>query len=994
MITILTEVTVLFKDKLKKFLIGFIAIIMMILTIAPTVVEASNMYFLAFTYDLDNATIQPTTYYSEVDYMVNNHVEVKSGFDGDDVRYIQDADGNLVFRMNDGAGSSKITIPGIGNMSSAFPSSVSGDYEYTLPFSFPGVQVNTGPVGTNQGGARNGTSSDEEQAGWVGNQLTNGFNRLLTIAYIAEHGNEPTVTKDHLASVAMKVATMGVNSSNHTFGKSTNREVTIKVNSHTGGTTDKHIDDAFYRTVSVEYAKDPSSNVTLNLPVEVNKGYSDKKSERMYGEVNGTPYQTESRNLKDVYSITWQHMVMQANMNAANDILVGNVQDLNPPGRIEATMVSMLGGLASGIRMLLGLDSVTNLVFNQGAYGDSTHLGVMPHQLIGVADASYLVILAISVIVLIGAFVKMLVDSNLSVINPQMRVNMKDSFLAIIGALFILAVFQPIWGSLMSLNHSLVTLFSGLSHNSMDFAGRLVTGGGLAGIFVAIAFLIVEIWFNVYYIVRTLTILFLYILSPLAIISIAFGGKARSIFTSWSKELLGALFIQSIHALVIGVISSGMDRGVGSSMIWQFVILLNVIPLSNLIRGTVMNLGGDSIGRSAEQAERGLIMGGAVMGGLALKGAGVAAQGFKDNVMGGSSESNIATSSSSPGGGGGGSRVGSSGGSGGVSSGGGSSAINMSDEAIDKSHAPVETGNAQHIKAGGSHAVDNFRNSKAVQALNSKPARAIASGVAQTAGAALTVGTSLGDLATGGGGSSQGVIAAQRMFGGKGSGAGGGGGGRLSSTEEIAQQAHPTKRLAKLESEGHVGSKGELSLNNTEDGHQILTSSKEALSASTGIEDIQALPSSANHRSGSTSMTLSDTTKDSEGNTVEMPAENKAALDYAAEISHANASGEGITREKREAYRDMKQNTGISNVSYDKESGKYNITMDNQAMNWEGTASNDNHFMVKASETADKNLPDFNTSGGTNTQRLKSWHNENKGISMSDEDEDSKATGS
>ena len=63
-------------------------------------------------------------------------------------------------------------------------------------------------------------------------------------------------------------------------------------------------------------------------------------------------------------------------------------------------------------------------------------------------------------------------------------------------------------------------------------------------------------------------------------------------------------------------------------------------------------------------------------------------------------------------------------------------------------------------------------------------------------------------------------------------------------------------------------------------------------------------------------------------------------------------------------------------------------------MIWEGTASNDNHFMVKASETADKNLPDFNTSGGTNTQRLKSWHNENKGISMSDEDEDSKATGS
>lgn len=989
------EVTVLLKQRLKSFALGFIAFITLFISIAPTVAHASDSYFLAFTYSLDSVSVQPTVSYSEVENTVTNQVEVQSGPDGDDVMYVANSSQDLVFLLNNGEGSNMSSTPGLNEVASYFHTGnaiILGKNEYTIPFSFPGRHVGTGigsgvPIAGDAEFARNANSADEAQAGWVGNQLTNGFNRVLTIAFQAEHGNKATVTREDIAAVATKVADLGVGSGSETFGSGTNRAVTISAGAYESGETNPHIDDSFYRNITVKFENNSASNMNFIVPVQVNKGYSSNENDRMYGDIVGTKYFNDEYSGRDVYSISWRHMIAQANMNAYNEVFIGNVHELNPPGRVENAIVRLLGSMVGGLRNMFGLSSVTDMVFNQGSYKDSTIYGTMPQQLGSVADYVYFLMVAVAFVVLLGSFVFLLFKSNLSVMNPQMRVDLKDGMLSIIGAFFMLAVFPPIWSTLLQINFSLVTFFSGISVNSANFAGNLLTGGGnIAMIILSIAFLVVEIWFNVFYIVRALTIMIFYMIGPLAIASIAYGDKYRMIFSSWIKELLGALFIQAIHAVIIGSLAAGMDRGIASGFLWQLVILLSVIPLGNVVRGTVLNLGGDSMSKITERGEKGLLTGAAIGGGLAMKGAsslaGSAAAGGASS--GGSARTGTissgsrrtATSTGGTGGGGGG--------------GGGSPQTIPSVELSDLSDNPIQTGNAQRLASGDlSHQekiAQNYEGSFAQKAgdtissgtqkvgevLNSKGGRAVGHAI----GGVLTAGAQLGDLATDGGSSSALLTASHIMGGRKGqSGGGSGGGGSYSGAEDIASMAPKASHLKSLEKKGQVGSKGELTLSPTSDQKQLLTSSASQLSKATGINNVQALPANNQNRQG---LTRFDVGQKADGSS--MPAEQKQALDFASRISHANRTGVGATPEIREAYRDMREQTGIADVRYDDKSNSYRVDIDNQSMGWDGTAADDNYLMIKADSTADKNMPDFNTANGANTQRFTTWAKEKRNL--------------
>lgn len=1006
----------------RKMATGLAVVGFSVLAMMPSTVSASDSYFLSFTFNAESRTIVPNVSLSEIGRSVNRHAEVANG-----AHYLWGTEGDLLFLTNDNhmdGESVAIDIPtDVSDIPDFFVSSrPSDDYEYTIPFSFPGRHVGTIPGARlfNDGDtARDATTADQAQAQRVGQQLTTSFNRIFGDAHMAAGGG---TTAKELSETAAKLANAGVNGGSVTFGEGS-QAVTFTFNTYIEGSertgTSLNIPIAYYRGVTITGGEGSSRRETvLNLPVKVPKGYA--PGQQMYDRIENTEYHEAGHHLVDAHYISWQHMVMQAMNNAHNGIFLSDVQELNPPSALEGYVVGMLSGITGQIRGFLGLEPIPDLVFNNGMHGDGSVYGTMPMAMGQVADFVFFLMLVLAGFILLGSFVSLLIKSNLSVVNPQMRVDLKDGLMTIFGAFFILIIFQPIWGSLMRLNVNLVDFFYGLSTNIDNMGSMLITNSGnLAGIILSIAFLVVEIWFNFYYIVRALTIMVLYMFAPLMIISIAYGGKYRMIFSNWSKELLGGLFIQSIHAAILGAITAGLDQGMAQSLLWQYVILISIIPLSNLFRKNILNLGGDSIGQTAGRAEKATMMAGAIGGGLALKGAStVGSAAIGGMAAGGLSKVGLPKprgNESPGGGGGGGSSVGGQGGSSGSGGSPGKSALR--DEPADHNANKITTAQGKE----NAKIANDARNGKPVMSEQARDradrkaynkehraehlssmaqkgaqwaqsdklagGKTLGAGLSNVAGAVMTAGVVAGDMATETDSQSAIMAGAKILKGGK----GGKGGKRdgahsgnsygeagasasaspdYSSPASIMAEQPPVHQLESLAKNEQSGDQGALVSHRTNDGQTMVTYSKEQMKKKLGVENIETVPPSREHPSGQTRMEYS---------AENLTEENREALEMGASFTEKIQSGniDSITNEEWGHYGRMGRNSRVSNVV--KDGDKYVVDIDNEQAGWSGTAVDKDYFMVKADATANKKVPDFKQNSA-DTAHFREWHRSTKDL--------------
>lgn len=121
---------------------------------------------------------------------------------------------------------------------------------------------------------------------------------------------------------------------------------------------------------------------------------------------------------------------------------------------------------------------------------------------------------------------------------------------------------------------------------------------------------VLALYLNIIYIARKIIIILLMIMAPVAAISLLYA-KTRSFFGSWLKELAGNIFLQSIHAIVLGVFA-GMSS-LGAGMIFKLGMLIMFIPITGMV-SKWLNLGDSSsaVGRAATMG--GLAgLGGAIM---------------------------------------------------------------------------------------------------------------------------------------------------------------------------------------------------------------------------------------------------------------------------------------------------------------------------------------------------------------------------------------------
>lgn len=140
-----------------------------------------------------------------------------------------------------------------------------------------------------------------------------------------------------------------------------------------------------------------------------------------------------------------------------------------------------------------------------------------------------------------------------------------------------------------------------------------------------------NIWLIIFYMIRDLTISFLFMIAPIMICLFPF---KTDMLMKWAKEMVSNIFTQSIQAFVLYVIlaiASGLSPTSTTGLydsIFALVSFALFIPLTTNIK-KILGLEGE-FGAAKSNAGLGAVMGAAMIGGMALKGAKGAYSGYKE----------------------------------------------------------------------------------------------------------------------------------------------------------------------------------------------------------------------------------------------------------------------------------------------------------------------------------------------------------------------------
>ena len=323
---------------------------------------------------------------------------------------------------------------------------------------------------------------------------------------------------------------------------------------------------------------------------------------------------------------------------------------VEPESNVISTIIAkMFNGILWGIRSILRLSEIDVLVFNLGARGTiAGNFGLMSETWWNVVLQYQLIFQAIAWVILVCGFIKTLIRLNLSTVNPQTRMSVYDTIQKFIVVGIGLVILVPAVQFLLECNDVIVELFaSQIETSSLNMP---VVTNVLVQFIVGMVWITLLLYINFIYVMRSITVALLIASGPFFISTIAFSNGKSSLFTSWVKELLANIFVQSIHAFVLSFLVQLLTTG---SFLETIAIAISIVPLTETFRALIFGSAGASTSQMASTAA------GAVkkVGNAAVKGAftgAAAALSTKDNEGGDSKDGDSKPGSGGGKGGGGG----------------------------------------------------------------------------------------------------------------------------------------------------------------------------------------------------------------------------------------------------------------------------------------------------------------------------------------------------
>lgn len=262
-------------------------------------------------------------------------------------------------------------------------------------------------------------------------------------------------------------------------------------------------------------------------------------------------------------------------------------------GFIGNIFASLLNFIVKNLGHFLGLYTLEELTLNTGTRGVTYWYGVFPSGWFSATQYFYLFTFTLSMAMLLIAMVRLAFQKAASTIgNVAKKISLIEGIKKLIICAMATMLFVPIFTILIQLNTMIVSTIITLipEGRSLNFTSGMTSSTGLVGAIIATMIFWVTLKMNFTYILRGVTILICYILAPLAIMCSAVGDKFTQITSSWLRELIGNIFIQSIHALIM-MLYITIAGGGGTNRIEKLVLVYSFVPLTEFIRTNLFNLG-------------------------------------------------------------------------------------------------------------------------------------------------------------------------------------------------------------------------------------------------------------------------------------------------------------------------------------------------------------------------------------------------------------------
>lgn len=266
------------------------------------------------------------------------------------------------------------------------------------------------------------------------------------------------------------------------------------------------------------------------------------------------------------------------------------------PSSFEKLLVEMLSNICNFIKNALGMWSVDELVFNTGVRGGDMYAGgIYPTSWEPVVWALFFVAELAAFLILAIAILQNVLKKAMSTVNPVIRASLMDQIKDILIVAIALGLLPVLMQMIVSLSGAISNIMCdaiGDSSFNERFDSIAAQSGSLGGIMLQIFYLGMLVTLNVFYMIRSYTVALLIILSPIFIVFFAMGEQRKDSGKQWMGELLGNIFIQPIHAIVLGVALLFPST---ARPIETLALFYALMPISNVIRGHIFGNGGGGV---------------------------------------------------------------------------------------------------------------------------------------------------------------------------------------------------------------------------------------------------------------------------------------------------------------------------------------------------------------------------------------------------------------
>lgn len=430
-----------------------------------------------------------------------------------------------------------------------------------MPFTFPGKEMKLEKSGKNDAG-----TNDRDRALVVGNTLVNNLNEALAIINNGERYN------DVESLIAASEAIIDAEKN----GSTTYNEV-------------------WNISVDGDFLHLNKGKEEYKFRAKMKKGYNNSNLED--GE-KSLLYSPEYSG--DVENITIGMLAIQANYTyKEKGHTLNDIDEYDKPDVITAKISEWIGDLINKLYSALGLYDLNELIYSKGVRGtNSFYGGIMTKDWMHKAMVFHMIFQALAWILLIIAIIKLLFQRNLATINPSMRISLISGIKDLLITGFMLISIFVLLNTLISLNAKIVDIFSTTTPGYSVFnSGAVGNHKTSAGIVMQLFYLFVSLYMNCVYIVRAIVVTILIAAAPIFILGFSFGEKGKKIFSTWSKELIGNIFLQSFHAFVLSIF---LNIQISTRGIELAILSASLIPMTAFFKslflgesgGVVQQVGG------------------------------------------------------------------------------------------------------------------------------------------------------------------------------------------------------------------------------------------------------------------------------------------------------------------------------------------------------------------------------------------------------------------